>query len=194
MSFSMRFQKNCMTNVHDAPHIALPLIRLAHADESDKEIGLLLPVQPLVKAVAALCHGARKAQQRPPVHRIKQCPQQRKPRPRADFFAGALEGDKALAAFARRMEHAAEQRHAHIAADIRRHRVPHRKQVDQPPLRAVVIIAEGVPDVPDGTFVQRIYLHVFSSVFLSTATAQGIRPRQSVYCAPRYPARSKKAR
>lgn len=62
------------------------------------------------------------------------------------------------------------------------------------PARAVVIIAEGVPDIPDGTFVQRIYLHVFSSVFLSTATAQGIRPRQSVYCAPRYPARSKKAR
>ena len=92
------------------------------------------------------------------------------------------------------MEHAAEQRHAHIAADIRRHRVPPRKQVDQPPLRTVVIIAEGVPDVPDGTFVQRIYLPVFSSVFLSTATAQGIRPRQSVYCAPRYPARSKKAR
>ena len=55
-------------HLHDLAHIALPLIRLPHADQTDEDVWLLFPIQPLVQPRAALRHEKSGQRLTLPVH------------------------------------------------------------------------------------------------------------------------------
>lgn len=141
----------------------------------------MYPIQPLVQPRAALRHDPREADKRRKSHGTEKSLCQREHRPQRELLPRELIGKVALAARARRVQHPALQRHAHIAADEGRRGVPAREGVDQPVLFSVIIVTEGLPDVPDRGLIQCRDLHaVASSRFCRTATAQGMRPSQSV--------------
>lgn len=79
-------------HVHDAPHIPLPLIRFAHADQADEETGPLLPVEPLVKPRFALCHDFGEAKKRFRGHGAEHPLRKQQHGAQAEPFAGPLIG------------------------------------------------------------------------------------------------------
>ena len=113
------------------------------------------------------------------IHRTEKTLYQRQSRFQTDLLTGELVGDKAFLVLPRGVEHPGFQRHAHEAADIDCRGLPTGECADKAMLPAVIIVAEGVSDVPDDAFVQFRYLFHSGfplSLFLRIATAQGIFP------------------
>ena len=108
-----------------------------------------------MQARSALGHDLRKANQIGKFHGAEQPLRQRQHGARANLLFGQAVGDIAFTVFAHGVQHSALQRHAHIAADERRHGLPIRECVDQPALRAVIVMGERAPDIPNDALVQR---------------------------------------